>query len=131
MIKLADDKTYLTKFSFWVSLVALVWFFIPGTFLGWTIPEGYSGLEHILYNNAWVLLLVPASTSYIVLGNIFGHTDFERYAKQGVMVGLLLFLIQTFLKTFTFGFFIMVGCAAYLWWESNRKAKADEAKQLP
>jgi ABC-type molybdate transport system permease subunit len=131
MIKLADDKTYLSKFSFWVSLVALVWFFIPGTFLGWTIDEGYSGFEHILYNYAWVLILIPVCTGYIVFGSLFGHTSFERYAKQGVMLGILLFLIQSLLQTFTIGFYVVVGCAAYLWWESNRKAKADEAKQLP
>ena len=117
------NQKYL-KPDFIVSIVVLIWFFIPGAALGWT-KSGLSGFELALSpgRSSLILFIVPLSALYIIIGRVWGENSFTGYARRGLLTGVVLFLILTVLNTMSAGFFVALAGGAYLWWDTARKKK--------
>lgn len=111
------------KPSFILSIALLIWFFLPGESLGWTVAEGYSGFDLVRLENAYMLLIIPLCAGYLIMGNITGELSLERYAKRGILLGVGLFLIASIFTRMSTGFFVATIAGCYLWWETLRKSE--------
>lgn len=110
------------KPSLIISVIVLVWFFIPGYQAGWT-SIGDSGFQLMLTqgSSAIILALVPLSALGVIIGHLYEDVRLLRYAKRAMLLGVGTFLLLTIYNTMNWGFFFTVAAGCYLWWESMKR----------
>lgn len=110
-------KSNLYKPSFLLSCLLLVWFFVPGEWMGWT-RNGHSGFGLVWNEMAFALIPIPICAIYLIMGNLTGDLALETYAKRGILISIFVFVVMMFLSTYALGFLGAVLIGAFLWWET-------------
>lgn len=125
------DKRFF-RLDLWASLLVLVWFFIPGRYLGWAKDKTGTGEEiylsgfELMMNfglGGMVFAVIPLSCAFVVICALYGANAFLPFAQKGVLVGVGLFVLMSLMNSVLPGFYVTLGIGLYLWWESSRKPK--------